>query len=153
MLIWLWQNVGENVASWGPPSFLLNILMLSSAHPTRQASQQFAEQGYMDQQQFRRIFDELDKDCIKEVDLELQTHSKQLSDNDLLRWLFIFSTFLLQHPPLPQYTSATLQKLQVVFSHYYLTVLGNLVALANVLCICVSSAHLCTHQHIHYHSR
>uniref|UniRef100_A0A3B5QFX2 Two pore segment channel 2 n=1 Tax=Xiphophorus maculatus TaxID=8083 RepID=A0A3B5QFX2_XIPMA len=92
-----------------PPSFLLNILMLSSAHPTRQASQQFAEQGYMDQQQFRRIFDELDKDCIKE------------------------------HPPLPQYTSATLQKLQVVFSHYYLTVLGNLVALANVLCICVSS--------------
>uniref|UniRef100_M4AHE5 Two pore segment channel 2 n=1 Tax=Xiphophorus maculatus TaxID=8083 RepID=M4AHE5_XIPMA len=70
------------------------------------ASQQFAEQGYMDQQQFRRIFDELDKDCIKE------------------------------HPPLPQYTSATLQKLQVVFSHYYLTVLGNLVALANVLCIC-----------------
>uniref|UniRef100_A0A096M6A2 Two pore segment channel 2 n=2 Tax=Poecilia formosa TaxID=48698 RepID=A0A096M6A2_POEFO len=70
------------------------------------ASQQFAEQGYMDRQQFRKIFDELDKDCIKE------------------------------HPPLPQYTSATLQKLQVVFSHYYLTVLGNLVALANVLCIC-----------------
>ncbi|XP_043995201.1 two pore calcium channel protein 2 isoform X1 [Gambusia affinis] len=70
------------------------------------ASQQFADQGYMDQQQFRRIFDELDKDSIKE------------------------------HPPLPQYTSATLQKLQVVFSHYYLTVLGNLVALANVLCIC-----------------
>uniref|UniRef100_A0A3B3TNN6 Two pore segment channel 2 n=1 Tax=Poecilia latipinna TaxID=48699 RepID=A0A3B3TNN6_9TELE len=66
----------------------------------------FAEQGYMDRQQFRKIFDELDKDCIKE------------------------------HPPLPQYTSATLQKLQVVFSHYYLTVLGNLVALANVLCIC-----------------
>ncbi|XP_008403239.1 two pore channel protein 2 isoform X3 [Poecilia reticulata] len=70
------------------------------------ASQQFAEQGYMDRQQFRKIFDELDKDCINE------------------------------HPPLPQYTSATLQKLQVVFSHYYLTVLGNLVALANVLCIC-----------------
>uniref|UniRef100_A0A3P9QG27 Two pore segment channel 2 n=1 Tax=Poecilia reticulata TaxID=8081 RepID=A0A3P9QG27_POERE len=89
-----------------PLSFLLNVLMLSSAHPTRQASQQFAEQGYMDRQQFRKIFDELDKDCINE------------------------------HPPLPQYTSATLQKLQVVFSHYYLTVLGNLVALANVLCIC-----------------
>ncbi|MEQ2288989.1 Two pore calcium channel protein 2 [Ameca splendens] len=60
----------------------------------------------MDHQQFRRIFDELDKDCIKE------------------------------HPPLPQYTSATLQKLQVVFSHYYITVLGNLVALGNVMCIC-----------------
>ncbi|PWA32810.1 hypothetical protein CCH79_00018059 [Gambusia affinis] len=69
------------------------------------ASQQFADQGYMDQQQFRRIFDELDKDSIKE------------------------------HPPLPQYTSATLQKLQVVFSHYYLTVLGNLVALANTILV------------------
>ncbi|KAM4743585.1 two pore channel protein 2 isoform 2-T2 [Anableps anableps] len=70
------------------------------------AAQQFAEQGTMDYQQFRRIFDELDKDCIKE------------------------------HPPLPQYTSVTLQKLQLVFSHYYITVLGNLVALANVICIC-----------------
>lgn len=47
----------------------------------------------------------------------------------------------LQHPPLPQYTSATLQRFQMVFSHYYITVLGNLVALANVLCICVGSAH------------
>ncbi|KAK5605034.1 Two pore calcium channel protein 2 [Crenichthys baileyi] len=71
-----------------------------------EAAQEFAERDYMDHQQFRRIFDELDKDCIKE------------------------------HPPLPQYTSATLQKLQVVFSHYYITVLGNLVALANIMCIC-----------------
>ncbi|KAM4596987.1 two pore channel protein 2 isoform 1-T1 [Fundulus diaphanus] len=70
------------------------------------AAQQFAEQGYMNRMQFRRIFDELDKDCVKE------------------------------HPPLPQYTSATLQKLQVIFSHYYISVLGNLVALANVICIC-----------------
>uniref|UniRef100_A0A3P8RWZ2 Two pore channel protein 2 n=1 Tax=Amphiprion percula TaxID=161767 RepID=A0A3P8RWZ2_AMPPE len=56
--------------------------------------------------QFRKIFDELDKDCIKE------------------------------HPPLPQYRSPALQRLQVIFSHYYLTVLGNAVALANVVCIC-----------------
>uniref|UniRef100_A0A671X299 Two pore channel protein 2 n=1 Tax=Sparus aurata TaxID=8175 RepID=A0A671X299_SPAAU len=40
------------------------------------------------------------------------------------------------HPPLPQYNSPVLQRLQVVFSHYYLTILGNAVALANVMCIC-----------------
>ncbi|XP_038125150.1 two pore calcium channel protein 2 [Cyprinodon tularosa] len=70
------------------------------------AAQRFADRGFIDQPQFRTIFDELDKDCIKE------------------------------HPPLPQYTSATLQRFQMVFSHYYITVLGNLVALANVICIC-----------------
>uniref|UniRef100_A0AAQ4R0D1 Ion transport domain-containing protein n=1 Tax=Gasterosteus aculeatus aculeatus TaxID=481459 RepID=A0AAQ4R0D1_GASAC len=68
-----------------------------------------ADVGYMDREQFRKIFDELDKDRIKE------------------------------HPPLPQYQSPVLQKLQVVFSHYFLTILGNAVALANVICICVSS--------------
>uniref|UniRef100_A0A672ZB80 Ion transport domain-containing protein n=1 Tax=Sphaeramia orbicularis TaxID=375764 RepID=A0A672ZB80_9TELE len=41
-----------------------------------------------------------------------------------------------QHPPLPQYSSAVLQRLQLLFSHYYLTLLGNAVALANVICIC-----------------
>lgn len=67
---------------------------------------QCADVGYMDREQFRRVFDELDKDRIKE------------------------------HPPLPQYNSELLQRLQVVFSHFYLTVLGNAVALANVMCIC-----------------
>ncbi|XP_037608085.1 two pore calcium channel protein 2 [Sebastes umbrosus] len=66
----------------------------------------YADVGYMDREQFRKIFDELDKDRIKE------------------------------HPPLPQYNSPVLQRLQVVFSHYYLTILGNAVALANVICIC-----------------
>ncbi|XP_037344376.2 two pore channel protein 2 [Pungitius pungitius] len=66
----------------------------------------YADVGYMDREQFRKIFDELDKDCIKE------------------------------HPALPQYQSPVLQKLQVVFSHYFLTILGNAVALANVMCIC-----------------
>ncbi|XP_041639550.1 two pore calcium channel protein 2 [Cheilinus undulatus] len=70
------------------------------------AVQQCADVGYMDREQFRKIFDELDKDRIKE------------------------------HPPLPQYNSPVLQRLQVVFSHYYLTILGNAVALANVMCIC-----------------
>ncbi|XP_072237138.1 two pore channel protein 2 [Leuresthes tenuis] len=69
-------------------------------------AQQHADVGYMDREQFMKIFDELDKDCIKE------------------------------HPPLPQYMSPVLQRLQMIFSHYYLTVLGNAVALANVMCIC-----------------
>uniref|UniRef100_A0A671X6L3 Two pore channel protein 2 n=1 Tax=Sparus aurata TaxID=8175 RepID=A0A671X6L3_SPAAU len=72
----------------------------------QQEAQQYADVGYMDREQFRKIFDELDKDRIKE------------------------------HPPLPQYNSPVLQRLQVVFSHYYLTILGNAVALANVMCIC-----------------
>lgn len=55
---------------------------------------------------FRRIFDELDKDRIKE------------------------------HPPLPQYTSPVLQRLQQAFSHYALTIIGNAMALANVISIC-----------------
>ncbi|XP_030622297.1 two pore channel protein 2 [Chanos chanos] len=55
---------------------------------------------------FQRLFDELDKDYIKE------------------------------HPPKPEYNSAFLQKLQTVCSHYYFTVVGNVVALTNVMCIC-----------------
>ncbi|XP_060890989.1 two pore channel protein 2 isoform X2 [Labrus mixtus] len=69
-------------------------------------ARQCADVGYMDREQFRKIFDELDKDRIEE------------------------------HPPLPQYDSPVLQRLQVVFSHYYLTILGNAMALANVMCIC-----------------
>nr|XP_046241323.1 two pore channel protein 2 isoform X1 [Scatophagus argus] len=69
-------------------------------------ARQYADVGYMDREQFRKIFDELDKDCIKE------------------------------HPPLPQYNSPVLHRMQEVFSHYYLTILGNAVALANVMCIC-----------------
>uniref|UniRef100_A0AAV2LT42 Two pore channel protein 2 n=1 Tax=Knipowitschia caucasica TaxID=637954 RepID=A0AAV2LT42_KNICA len=60
----------------------------------------------LDRDQFRRIFDELDKDRIKE------------------------------HPPLPEYRSRVSQKLQRAFSHFSLTIIGNVVALANVICIC-----------------
>ncbi|XP_053728783.1 two pore channel protein 2 [Synchiropus splendidus] len=67
---------------------------------------QYDTPGHMDREQFMKIFDELDKDRIKE------------------------------HPPLPEYESPVLQRLQVAFSHYYLTVFGNAVALANVMCIC-----------------
>ncbi|KAL1007060.1 hypothetical protein UPYG_G00081360 [Umbra pygmaea] len=67
--------------------------------------QQFTD-GYIQWVHFRRLFDELDKDPVKE------------------------------HPPKPEYRSRTLQRLQVVFSHHYVTILGNAVALANVMCIC-----------------
>ncbi|XP_023809587.1 two pore calcium channel protein 2 [Oryzias latipes] len=70
------------------------------------AVQAHADVGFMDREQFQKVFDELDKDRITE------------------------------HPPLPQYSSVLLQKLQQLFSHYYLTVLGNAVALTNVMCIC-----------------
>lgn len=58
--------------------------------------------------------------------------SNLLQTNSLNRCMF------LQHPPLPHYNSPALQKLQVICSHYYLTILGNALALANVICICVS---------------
>lgn len=34
-----------------------------------QEAQRYADVGYMDREQFRKIFDELDKDRIKEVEL------------------------------------------------------------------------------------
>uniref|UniRef100_A0A8C7E1H9 Two pore channel protein 2 n=1 Tax=Oncorhynchus kisutch TaxID=8019 RepID=A0A8C7E1H9_ONCKI len=62
--------------------------------------------GFIQWEAFRGLFDELDKDRIKE------------------------------HPPKPEYNSPLLQKLQLVFSHYYVMIVGNAVALANVMCIC-----------------
>uniref|UniRef100_A0A8C8H168 Two pore channel protein 2 n=1 Tax=Oncorhynchus tshawytscha TaxID=74940 RepID=A0A8C8H168_ONCTS len=62
--------------------------------------------GFIQWEAFRRLFDELDKDRIKE------------------------------HPPKPEYNSSLLQGLQLLFCHYYVTVVGNAVALANVMCIC-----------------
>uniref|UniRef100_A0AAQ5XJN7 Ion transport domain-containing protein n=1 Tax=Amphiprion ocellaris TaxID=80972 RepID=A0AAQ5XJN7_AMPOC len=64
-----------------------------------------------------------------------------LKDSFRIPFLFVICRMSLtlcsfQHPPLPQYRSPALQRLQVIFSHYYLTVLGNAVALANVVCIC-----------------
>uniref|UniRef100_A0AAY4EBI4 Ion transport domain-containing protein n=1 Tax=Denticeps clupeoides TaxID=299321 RepID=A0AAY4EBI4_9TELE len=42
----------------------------------------------------------------------------------------------LQHPPQPHYGPVFLQTLQIIFRHYFTTVLGNGLALANVVCIC-----------------
>uniref|UniRef100_A0A8C2YW54 Two pore channel protein 2 n=2 Tax=Cyclopterus lumpus TaxID=8103 RepID=A0A8C2YW54_CYCLU len=68
--------------------------------------QKYADGGYMDREEFRKMFDDLNEDRIKE------------------------------HPPLPQYNSPVLQRIQVVFTHYFLMILGNIMALANVICIC-----------------
>ncbi|NWV18058.1 TPC2 protein, partial [Origma solitaria] len=57
--------------------------------------------------QFQKLFEELDKDAIK------------------------------QHPPSPDYQSHFMQKMQFAFGHPYFGYLGNVVALANIVSICV----------------
>ncbi|NWI23754.1 TPC2 protein, partial [Sula dactylatra] len=57
--------------------------------------------------QFQKLFEELDKDAIK------------------------------QHPPSPEYRSHFMQKMQFAFGHRYFGYLGNVVALANIISICV----------------
>ncbi|XP_028812432.1 two pore channel protein 2 [Denticeps clupeoides] len=69
------------------------------------AAQQFPD-DYIPRETFHKLFDELDKDEIKE------------------------------HPPQPHYGPVFLQTLQIIFRHYFTTVLGNGLALANVVCIC-----------------
>ncbi|KAJ8272337.1 hypothetical protein COCON_G00111960 [Conger conger] len=63
--------------------------------------------GDIQREAFQMLFDELDTDRIKE------------------------------HPPLPEYSSTFMQRLQFIFSHYYVTVAGNIIALVNIVCICV----------------
>ncbi|XP_046713945.1 two pore channel protein 2 isoform X2 [Silurus meridionalis] len=62
--------------------------------------------GFIDSEAFQRLFGELEKEQIKE------------------------------HPPKPVYSYLFLQYIQNVCSNYYFTVLGNVIALANVICIC-----------------
>uniref|UniRef100_H0XBG2 Two pore channel protein 2 n=1 Tax=Otolemur garnettii TaxID=30611 RepID=H0XBG2_OTOGA len=57
--------------------------------------------------EFQRLFNELDKSVVKE------------------------------HPPRPQYQSPFLQNAQFYFGHHYFDYLGNLVALGNLVSICV----------------
>ncbi|KAL6034666.1 hypothetical protein STEG23_033854, partial [Scotinomys teguina] len=57
--------------------------------------------------EFQKLFDEVDRGVIKE------------------------------HPPKPQYQSPFLQSAQFLFSHYYFDYLGSLIALGNLLSICV----------------
>lgn len=52
----------------------------------------------------------------------------------------LYSLCCPQHPPAPEYSSGILQTLQRVLSPNVITVGGNAVALANVICICVREA-------------
>ncbi|XP_030643851.1 two pore calcium channel protein 2-like [Chanos chanos] len=61
--------------------------------------------GFIEREAFQKLFDELDKDRIKE------------------------------HPPVPEYTSRLPQKIQCFFRYYYGTQVGNAVALVNIICI------------------
>lgn len=63
--------------------------------------------GVISAELFQKLFDELDKDPVR------------------------------QHPPQPQYQSRFLQVLQIIGGHRYFDYLGNVVALANLLSICV----------------
>lgn len=47
-----------------------------------------------------------------------------------------------QHPPSPEYQSHFMQKMQFAFGHPYFGYLGNVVALANIVSICVSKKSL-----------
>ncbi|XP_053305510.1 two pore channel protein 2 [Spea bombifrons] len=63
--------------------------------------------GVISAERFQKLFDELDKDPVR------------------------------QHPPQPCYESRILQVAQIIGSHRYFDYLGNIVALANLLSICV----------------
>ncbi|PNJ38899.1 TPCN2 isoform 8 [Pongo abelii] len=58
-------------------------------------------------EEFQKLFNELDRSVVKE------------------------------HPPRPEYQSPFLQSAQFLFGHYYFDYLGNLIALANLVSICV----------------
>ncbi|KAM9302452.1 two pore channel protein 2 [Gastrophryne carolinensis] len=63
--------------------------------------------GVISAELFQKLFDELDKDPVR------------------------------QHPPQPVYQSRFLQVLQIIGSHRYFDYLGNIIALANLISICV----------------
>ncbi|KAL4622884.1 two pore calcium channel protein 2-like isoform X4 [Arapaima gigas] len=63
-------------------------------------------EGYVEGQAFLKLFEELEKDRIKE------------------------------HPPMPEYSSRFMQTLQFLMSHYCFTMVGNVMAVANIICIC-----------------
>ncbi|KAJ8247696.1 hypothetical protein GJAV_G00249220 [Gymnothorax javanicus] len=104
------SSIEENVKGVKVETVLQVMRMVQMKSYYRQAVVTKAQQlsaGCISREDFQILFDELDKDRIKE------------------------------HPPLPEYQSPCLQRLQFIFSHYYLTVAGNILALVNMLCICI----------------
>lgn len=140
ILVWAQATISQG-QNWINLPFFLCLPTPSEL----QEAQHCIDVGFMDLEQFGKIFDELDKDRIKEVALPPRqvihfffVHSFY-SWYVLLIWPYL-SVFPAQHPPPPQYNSPVLQRVQQIFSHYYFTILGNAVALANVMCICVGWA-------------
>uniref|UniRef100_A0A8B9ZCX9 Ion transport domain-containing protein n=1 Tax=Buteo japonicus TaxID=224669 RepID=A0A8B9ZCX9_9AVES len=81
--------------------------VLSSLKETPANSLKMCSCDQLSATQFQKLFEELDKDAIK------------------------------QHPPSPEYQSNFMQKMQFAFGHAYFGYLGNVVALANIISICV----------------
>uniref|UniRef100_A0A8D2NNX2 Ion transport domain-containing protein n=1 Tax=Zosterops lateralis melanops TaxID=1220523 RepID=A0A8D2NNX2_ZOSLA len=81
--------------------------VLSSLKETPASSLKMYSCDQLSAAQFQKLFEELDKDAIK------------------------------QHPPSPEYQSHFMQKMQFAFGHPYFGYLGNVVALANIISICV----------------
>uniref|UniRef100_A0A8C3Q4T9 Ion transport domain-containing protein n=1 Tax=Geospiza parvula TaxID=87175 RepID=A0A8C3Q4T9_GEOPR len=81
--------------------------VLSSLKETPASSLKMCSCDQLSAAQFQKLFEELDKDAIK------------------------------QHPPSPEYQSHFMQKVQFAFGHPYFGYLGNVVALANIISICV----------------
>uniref|UniRef100_A0A8C3L4Z1 Ion transport domain-containing protein n=1 Tax=Chrysolophus pictus TaxID=9089 RepID=A0A8C3L4Z1_CHRPC len=81
--------------------------VLSSLKETPANSLKICSCDQLSAAQFQWLFEELDKDAIK------------------------------QHPPSPEYRSHFMRKMQFAFGHPYFGYLGNVVALANIVSICV----------------
>uniref|UniRef100_A0A8C3UVH0 Ion transport domain-containing protein n=1 Tax=Catharus ustulatus TaxID=91951 RepID=A0A8C3UVH0_CATUS len=81
--------------------------VLSSLKETPASSLKMCSCDQLSAAQFQKLFEELDKDAIK------------------------------QHPSSPEYQSRFMQKMQFAFGHPYFGYLGNVVALANIISICV----------------
>uniref|UniRef100_A0A8C5IMD6 Ion transport domain-containing protein n=1 Tax=Junco hyemalis TaxID=40217 RepID=A0A8C5IMD6_JUNHY len=81
--------------------------VLSSLKETPASSLKMCSCDQLSAAQFQKLFEELDKDAIK------------------------------QHPPSPEYQSHFMQKVQFAFGHRYFGYLGNVVALANIISVCV----------------
>uniref|UniRef100_A0A3B3ZE98 Ion transport domain-containing protein n=1 Tax=Periophthalmus magnuspinnatus TaxID=409849 RepID=A0A3B3ZE98_9GOBI len=77
--------------------------------------------------------------CRREQPNGEKSHCRIFNEFICKLWCKISIWSITKHPPLPEYHSPVFQTLQRAFSHYALTVIGNAVALANVICICVSS--------------
>ncbi|XP_043938552.1 two pore calcium channel protein 2 [Protopterus annectens] len=104
-------GVDEHFESVGTDMFLkvLKKVDMNSFHKHAIIQQTKAlSSEYILPSQFQRVFDELDKDVVKE------------------------------HPPKPEYQSSYMKKLQFVFSHPYIDFVGNIVVLINIICICVT---------------